>query len=327
MGYTQIKSPNAQLINAKFFEALDSQVGLQKFAQTFQKYIRDRIREISILDRIIPRTLVTKEELYIDDKTDAFYDLIEKEHDIEAPACGIPFLAGVNVEFFTGRKFRVNFYPISSPLFKKPVHELMAIRQPIHAILEQAIIEKINDSRDTFFFNACDAIISTYGNTYGLQISIATPGGKLTKEVISKITQAFSKNQLFPGVIVMNKALFDTVYEWTFTEMGMQIGEITINGFNFTTLNNIPVITTMKKNPFTKKALIPYDPVNGSVVWAFAAPDFLGVNEVLIDPTVTMQTDLETEAESPIFKVKGHFYGGATIGNVKGVVKAIITSS
>ncbi|MEM2174160.1 MAG: hypothetical protein QXI58_00845 [Candidatus Micrarchaeia archaeon] len=322
MGYTQIRSPNAALVNQKFFEALESETGLAKFAQLVGKFVRERIREISILDRIIPRILVTKEELQVEDQADMLYDLVEKEYDPTVPAAAVPFLSGVNVEFFEGKRFRVYHYCIASPLFKKPIHELMAIRQPIHSILEQAIVEKINDARDTYFFNACEAVIATFGSRYNTNITKATPGGKLTKEVIAAITQAFSNNQLFPGCLVMHKSLFDTVYEWTFQDLGLQIGEVTINGIQFQTLNSIPVITTMKKNPFTRQPLIP-----ANVVWGFAAPDFLGVNEVLVDPKVQMKTELEAEAESPIFQAKGYFYGGAAIGNVKGVVKCTITST
>ena len=316
MGYTSIRSPNASLVNAKFFEALETDTGLAKFAQITGRFIRERLREISILDRILPRILVSKDELQTDEKSDTLYDLIEKEYDTEAPACALSFLSGVPVVFYEAKRFRVNFHPIASPLYKKPLDELLAIKQPITSILEQAIVEKINDARDAYFFNGCEVIISNFGAQYGTYQEVATPNKKLTKEVISTLTKMFSRNQLLPGVIVMNKELFDTVYEWTFQEMGMQIGEITINGFNYTTLNNIPVVTTMKKNPFSRQPLIAND-----VVWGFAAPDFLGVNEVLVDPKVMMKTELEAGAEAPMFLTKGWFLGGVSIGNVKGVVK------
>lgn len=258
-------------------------------------YVLMRNREISIVDRVMPPQIVSANELQRDpsDPENAFIEVIERES-MSGSAMIVPFDGETAPQFIRSTYYVVRYNVIASPTYKRYHHRMAALEQDILDVVDKNIVEKIGNVKDTYFFNAMEAIFAAYPNQSITAYNLATvydptPGNGDVVEIrpfnepdfwstanswhigarrlLVHGFKKFSENALPVGVIVMPETVWAGIYDWSQAQLHSYIGDIVIFGTNKVTetkmLFNKPIITTQKV--FTR-----VDPDTGEEVNVYA---------------------------------------------------------
>jgi len=265
-------------------------------------YIKDRIREESWTRKILPPQAVMESELEVDEKEDSFYKLVPIEPD--SWALPVNFTGAPPTQYTKGKRYKVPFYVIETPLYMKTAEELLATMMPFVKVIEQNSVIDIQEKEDSRFKVFMDLAIKLRGGESG-GAEVKSTQKKFEPELLTQGLQTISNQKgMLCETILMTDSTKSEIASWGSSQFDVGAKEITIEGYKYEVLNGKKLIVSVKTNIL---------PVNE--VYFFAGPQYLG-NFFIVGDT---QFFIEK---------KGRMYSWCTwenigmgIGNIKGIGK------
>src|SRR5688572_6609872 len=241
-------SVSGRAINDSFVAKLSSAEGKEKCAEYGGSYIRDKLREVSFVRKIIPPENVTR----ADCQRSVNHDTLVKIVDIEpkSRAMAISFRGAPSARFIRGSRAEVGFFTISSEMFQKTEQELLAYEMPITKIIEENSVKDIQEIEDREFLLHVEAAVQALqteanGGTPTALNNTSINGGAVVEFAIRKGTLAratgaaddatvrpiqrpdvvelfklIDGNRLRAERLLMTEVDYDDVLQWTVDDNG-----------------------------------------------------------------------------------------------------------
>lgn len=284
-------SVSGRAINDAFSQKLSTSDGKEKLAEYGGSYIRDRLREVSFVRKIIPPENVTR----ADCQRSVNHDTLVKIVDIEpqSRAMAISFRGAPSARFIRGDKAEVAFFTISSEMFQKTEQELLAYEMPITKIIEENSVKDIQEIEDrefTIHIEAAVQALQTEANggtptslsslTVGTTVEFSVIKGELARNAAAadavvrplqrpdlvNLFKLLDTNRLRCERLLFTEGDWDDLLQWTVEDFGDRIqSETAIDGFKYNTVLGRPYIRTIKT-----------DILRPGNVYAFTKPEFFG---------------------------------------------------
>ena len=285
----------AHVINASFASKLETGEGREKIAQMGSVYIRDRLREVCFVDKVVPPEPVTR----TDCQRSVRHDTLVKIVDIEprSRAMAITFRGQPTANFIRAPRAEVPFYTITSEKFEKTEQELLAYEMPITKVIEDNSVKDLQEIKDRNWLLHCEAAVQalqTDANTTITALLASTYAAVVKKSIIKGIGavsagvddfvvhpilrpdlvnlfKLLDTNRLRSERFLMTETDYDDILSWTLQDMGDKMqSETMVDGYKYNTLMGRKLIRTIKT-----------DILRVGNVYCFTAPEFLGKNYVL----------------------------------------------
>lgn len=308
MSYTEGYS--AEAINSGFIEQLETQ-GTTKTAAESLNFIRDRIREASFTDLVVPNQRVVRGDL----QRSTEHDTLVKIVDIEPGSRAMPlnFRGQPQAEYISGKRYAIGFFTISSLKFEIVEQELMAYEMPVTKIIEENSLKDMVEVKDREFvlhietavqamqeeamgaatsFNTTNVNngtvleVSKVKGTLALQQTsdnfvvkaIQRPDIVKIKKLLKRTIQDGSGNvvrqgRLRPEVMLATESDIDEFDGWTHEDLGDKLqSETAVNGWGYNKAIGLRMVRTIKN-----------DILREGNVYVFTSADYFGRNYTLND--------------------------------------------
>lgn len=282
---------SGRAINDSFSQKLASAEGKEKLAELGGSYIRDKLREVSFVRRIIPPENVTR----ADCQRSVNHDTLVKIVDIEpkSRAMTISFRGSPTARFIRGSKAEVAFFTISSEMFQKTEQELLAYEMPITKIIEENSVKDIQEVEDREFVIHIEAAVQALqteanggvsaalaASTIGATVEFSVIKGELARNATSdnatvlplqrpdlvNLFKLLDTNRLRCERLLFTEGDWDDLLQWTVEDFGDRIqSETAIDGYKYNTVLGRPYVRTIKT-----------DILRPGNVYAFTKPEFFG---------------------------------------------------
>ena len=276
---------------------------MEKVAAMTEDFIRDRIREVSAANRVIPPVVLT--EAQIERNTDNDWPLKRVEIEPDSKAMTLGFRGKGEAKFFDGKKYEVYFNKIEAEHFKKTKEELMTMRYPVMDVINNNIILDMQEQLDGMFVKRLEAAALASGN----KISDTT-NTTLTKEILIDAAQLIVGKRRRGVRLVMTEARFMDLMRLNPDKIGYDhVGRLAFDGVReVKKFGGFEVITTI--NSSTAGSVW-----DDKVIWLVAEPQWLGSNFILGDVTQEMKR------EGNMLEWWAWQDQGIEIGNINGLVR------
>jgi hypothetical protein len=279
-----------------FSQRLDSSEGKEKIAAMGSVYIRDRLREVCFVDKIIPPEPITRAEC----QRSVNHDTLVKIVDIEpqSRAMTLTFRGQPTARFIRAPRAEVPFFTISSEKFEKTEQELLAYEMPITKIIEDNSVKDLQEIKDREFLrhaeSAVQALQKEANGNVATALKTSTYAATVKKSVIKgtgALTAAADDFTVHPVLrpdfvnlfkILDNERLrserfvitepdYDDILAWTLSDFGDKMqSETAVDGYKYNTILGRKMIRTIKT-----------DILRTGNIYIFTAPEFLGKSYVL----------------------------------------------
>jgi hypothetical protein len=321
-----------KVLSDLFLDKTASVEGREKISQSVGVYIRDRLREVSFGDKVVPPVPVQRSEL----QRSVNHDTLVKIVDIEpnSRAMSMTFRGQPTARYVEARRYEIAFWTISSEKFEKHEQELMAYEMPVTKIIEENTIKDLQEVKDRTFTIHVDACVQAYqleGNggvpvacnaanvNAGLcrETSVVKGEGCLNaglnnftiypvlKPDFIKLRKMLHRRKLRAERVLITEPDFDDVSAWTIQDIGMNMAEKTSTvGWSADGLVGLKYIRTIKT-----------DILREGNVYCFTAPEFFGRNYIL------NQTKFYIDKIANLITWQSWMDIGFGFGNIAAVVK------
>lgn len=289
-------SVSPQALNTMFNQRISSRDGLEKAASVAGDFIRDRLREVSFVRKVLPPENVNRNDPGVQVSTN--HDTLIKIVEIEptSRAMAFDFRGSPTVRYIRGERAEVGFFTISSEMFQKTEQELLAYNMPITKILEENSVKDIQEIEDREFVihieAACQTLqleanggVATALNNTNIQagtvVEFSIRKGELARSAsgspdatvrpiqrtdVPGGRKMLSGNRLRCERMLMTEPDWDDIITWTVEDNGDRIqSETVVEGYKYNTLCGLPYIRTIKT-----------DILRPGNIYFFAAPQFFG---------------------------------------------------
>jgi hypothetical protein len=282
-----------RVLNDLFNSRLNTTEGKEKLAQYGGSYIRDRLREVSFVRKIIPPEQVTR----TDCQRSVNHDTLVKIVDIEpqSRAMALTFRGQPTARFIRGEKAEIGFFTISSEMFQKTEQELLAYEMPITKVIEENSVKDIQEIEDREFLLHIEAAVqalqteanggvatslSSITVIAGTVVEFSVRKGELARAAaaatavvqplqrvdIVQLFKLLDGNRLRAERILMTEVDWDDILQWTVEDNGDRIqSETTVDGYKYNTLLGRAYIRTIKT-----------DILRPGNLYVFTKPEFFG---------------------------------------------------
>jgi hypothetical protein len=298
---------SAEMVNSGFIERLETE-GPTKTAAASLNYIKDRLRESSFADMIIPNERVVRGDL----QRSTEHDTLVKIVDIEpgSRAMSVNFRGQPTAEYVNGKRYAIGFFTISSLKFEIIEQELMAYEMPVTRIIEENSLKDMVEIKDREFLNHVESCIeamqdeggsaafTTSNVTGGTAFQISKVKGilalqqatdnydvqaiqradiveikKLLKRQVVAGGAVVRQGRLRPALMLMTESDADDFDQWTHEDYGDRLqSETALDGYTYNKVLGLRIIRTIKN-----------DILREGNVYVFTAPEFFGRNYTLND--------------------------------------------
>ena len=303
-GYT------ASEVNSGFLEQIETQGSTKTAAETLN-FIRDRIREASFTDLVVPNQRVVRGDL----QRSTEHDTLVKIVDIEPGSRAMPmtFRGQPDAEYISGKRYAISFFTISSLKFEIVEQELMAYEMPITKIIEENSLKDMVEVKDREFilhvetavqamqqeanggvvgFNRTNVLngtaleVSKVKGTLALQDqaddftvrAIQRPDIVKIRKLLKRVIQDANgnlvrKGRLRPEMMLACESDIDEFDSWTHEDLGDKLqSETAINGWAYSKSLGLRIIKTIKN-----------DILREGNVYVFTSAQYFGRNYTLND--------------------------------------------
>lgn len=283
--------------------------GMEKVAALTEDFLRDRIRETSVLNRVIPPVVLTEAQIERNTNNDFPLKRVEIEPDSKAFVLG--FRGKGQAQFMEGRKYEVYFTKIETEHFKKTREELMTMRYPVMDVVNNNFVMDMQEQLDGMFKSRLSIAAGLSGNTGS--ITAADIKGTFKDGIIQGVRSILGKRRRTARLIMTESCLLNLA-KLEPDKMGYDnVGRIAVNGVSAErTFMGYEVITSI--NSATAGSVW-----SDTEIYAVSAPEFLGSNFILGD------VQQEMKRESNILEWWSWADQGTEIGNVSSVAKITIS--
>ena len=296
----------ADAINSGFVERLDTRDGLEKAAEAGLNYIKDRLREASFTDMIIPNKKVVRGDL----QRSTEHDTLVKIVDIEPGSRAMPltFRGQPSATYISGKRYAIAFFTISSQKFEIVEQELAAYEMPITKILEENSLKDMVEIKDREFIIHIDACVeamqdegnggavafNTTGVNAGTVVGVSKVKGAmalaaaadnfeslpiqrgdiakikklLMRQIVDSGGAVVRQGRLLPAVALITASDMTDFDQWTVEDQGSPLqSETAKEGWTYNKALGLRFVKTIKN-----------DILREGNVYVFTAPEFLGRN-------------------------------------------------
>lgn len=298
---------SAEMVNSGFIERLENE-GATKTAAASLNYIKDRLRESSFADMIIPNERVVRGDLQRSTEHDTMVKIVDIEPGSRAMA--VNFRGQPTAEYVNGKRFAIGFFTISSLKFEIVEQELMAYEMPVTKIIEENSLKDMVEVKDREFLNHVESCIdamqeeangvTTFSagdgrigvskvkgilaqqsgdgaavyTTYAIQRQDIVKIKKLLKrQVLDSSGNIVRAGRLRPVLMLMTESDSDDFDQWTHEDYGDKLqSETALDGYTYNKVLGLRIVRTIKN-----------DILREGNVYVFTAPEFFGRNYTLND--------------------------------------------
>jgi len=295
-------SVDPQVFNDTFLANLETQTGIEKQAAVSASFLKDRVRETSFLDEIIPPKPIGRSELDISISHDQPVKISFLEP--EATAKSFNFRGAPDEKWIDGKKYEIPFYKIATDKLKKNEAEIMSYRYPITQVIEEIMVKEMATVKDTVFMAEVEGIIA---HTHALagHTSTMNIAADFGRDAIVAGLNLLDAYELNCGTILMSKRDWNIWNASVASDVGDGVAEEMVrNGYATRKIMGRKIVVT------NKRAL-----VAPGTVYFFSPADTLGENYILSDVKFQIKKDAD------IITMEGWGYYGTGIGNIRSIVK------
>jgi hypothetical protein len=296
---------SAEMVNSGFIERLETE-GPVKTAAAALNYIKDRLREASFTDMLVPNERVVRGDL----ERSTEHDTLVKIVDIEpgSRAMTLNFRGQPTAQYITGKRYAITFWTISSLKFEIVEQELAAYEMPITRIIEENSIKDMLEVKDREFLSHVDSCVEAMqeeGNggavafnrtnvnastvigvskvkgslaltasadnfeTFAVQRPDLVEIKKLLKrQIVDSSGSVVRQGRLKPALALMTEVDTDDFDTWTHEDLGDRLqSETATDGYTYNKVVGLRIIRTIK-----------VDILREGNVYIFTAPEFFGRN-------------------------------------------------
>lgn len=279
------------ILVSQLWGAFDSTSGMEKVASLTEDYIRDRIRETSVLNQVIPPVLLTEAQIERNTNNDWPLKRVEIEPDSKAFVVG--FRGKGSARFMEGRKYEVFFTKIETEHFKKTREELMTMRYPVMDVVNNNFVLDMQEQIDGLFKVRLDAAAALSGISLSPDFSTNANIAANFKDMVIDMAQKIIGKRRRPATLIMTEAMYLNLGRLTPDKLGYgdAVQRIAFNGvypekqfFGYRVVTSINAGTTGGTT-------------NAGSVWAHnkiymvTEPGFLGSNFILGDVNQEMKRE------------------------------------
>jgi len=188
--------------------------------------IRRRIREESVVRRVLPLQTKTEKDLEMDLKHD---QPVIREH-FEAGSMGaysVPLGETYDSEFYFGDKFEVIFNTIQSRELRKSIFELMTYKNlDLRRVTTDNVMRDVHTEEDSAFFTGLYDMVGPVGGigASGYPQHFEIEGG-ITRDSYKEVLSVVEDFNLNNGTIIMNRRTAKAFLGWGRDELGGDLTE------------------------------------------------------------------------------------------------------
>jgi hypothetical protein len=293
-----ISANNARVLNEVFMQKLETPEGKSKLASGGTDYIRDRLREVCFVDKIIPPEGITAGDrrVQVSVNHDTLVAIVELEP--QSRAMSLTFRGQPTARFIRAPRMEVPFFTISSEKYEKNEQELLAYRMPVTKVIEDNSVKDLQEIKDREFLRHTESAVQalqTEANGGTAVALLASTYDAVEKKSIIKGLGALQASAddfvvrpiLRPDLVnlfkmmdgerlrserfIMTEPDFDDILAWTLQDNGDKMqSETVVDGYKYNTLLGRKLIRTIKT-----------DILRIGNVYCYAAPEFFGKNFIL----------------------------------------------
>ena len=301
---------SAEMVNSGFIERLETE-GPTKTAAASLNYIKDRLRESSFCDMIIPNERVVRGDLQRSTEHDTMVKIIDIEPG--SRAMSLNFRGQPEATYVNGKRYAISFFTISSLKFEIVEQELMAYEMPITKIIEENSLKDMVEIKDREFLNHVEACINgmqdeangsaikfnTSNVNSGSVIGVSKVKGSLAlqratddfvslaiqrpdivkikkllkRQIVKSDGTVVRQGRLKPAVMLMTESDADDFDSWTIEDYGDRLqAETALDGYTYSKVLGLRIIRTIKN-----------DILREGNIYVFTSPEFFGRNYTLND--------------------------------------------
>jgi len=168
----------ATTFNTLFMRRIETQEGREKIAEVGGAYIKDRLREVSFMGKIIPFRDITRAELQVSVNHDCLVKIEEIEPETRAMA--LTFRGRPTARYLEAKRAETPFWMVASEKFEKTEQELQAYTMPVTEVIEKNSLADMQETRDLYFLRYAQLAVEGFygtrdGATDGLYSTSADP--------------------------------------------------------------------------------------------------------------------------------------------------------
>lgn len=287
-----------QMFNSTFSQKLETVEGREKTAAAARNYIRDRMREVSFWDKVVPPENVTPADCQVSVNHDTLVMIVEVEP--KSRGMAITFRGEPEARVISANRFEAAFFTLSSEKFEKPEQELLAYRMPITKIIEDNSVKDLQEVKDREWLRHCESAVQAMqydgnGSSYvGFKTSAFNAGTVKSVSVVKgqgalqnssddftvfpvlksdfvDLMNVIANRFLEPDRFLMTEPDWNNILAWTTADIGSpKASEIVVDGYKYATILGKKYIRTIKTNILRRGNL-----------YCFTEPDFFAKNYVL----------------------------------------------
>lgn len=285
-------------VNEQLLSQLDNPGAKTKLSAKFSGYIRDRLRELSYAENIIPVDNVDRSQCQVSVNHDA---LVKIEYlEPKSKAAVVNFRGEPTARFIRGEKVEVPFISIMTEKYQKPEQEFLAYPFPIAKVIEDNAVKDLEEVVDREFtihieagvqalqleanggvataLNATGVIggtVAEFSATKGELARIATTDDgtvyPLQRPDIVRLIKLLDGNRLESETLLMTTVDWNDILAWTVEDNGSPMqSETVVNGYKHNLLLGKKCVRSIKT-----------DVLRPGNVYVFTKPEFLGRHYLL----------------------------------------------
>ena len=269
-----------------------------KVASRFGAYVKDRLREASFFEQIIPSETIDRSQCQVSVNHDS---LVKIEYLApKSRASVVTFRGEPNANFIRGTKVEVPFITIMSDMFQKPEQEFLAYDYPLGKVIEMQAVQDLSEVQDREGLIHAEAAVQamqaeanggavTALNHTGLQagtvVEYSIVKGELARvdtansavvhpvqrKDFVRLMNIIDNRRLETATLLVSSVDWNNVLAWTVEEMGSPNQSATMyEGVKTNKLLGKRFVKSIKT-----------DILRPGNLYGFTAPEFLGRNYVL----------------------------------------------
>ncbi len=269
-----------------------------KVASRFGAYVKDKLREASFFEQIIPSETVTKDECQVSVNHES---LVKIEYLApKSRASTINFRGEPNATFIRGNRVEVPFITIMSDMFQKPEQEFLAYNFPIGKVIEMQAVQDLSEVQDREgLINAEAAVQALQAEANGgvvtsLNASRIQAGTVIEHSIVKgeiaradtddtavphpvqrkdfvRLLNVIDSRRLETAVFLISSVDWNQILAWTVEDQGSPAQSATLyEGIKSNMLLGKRFVRSIKT-----------DILRPGNIYGFTAPEFLGRNYIL----------------------------------------------
>jgi hypothetical protein len=284
-----IRDLSAVQFNQAFLEKIATLEGQSELSEAGRQYVKTELMEAAFSRAIIPQEPITTADCQRNINDNSLY--VIRDIEPSAAAVAVDNLGEPDGQYVKGERYIIPIVNFTTKRFQITVEDLRAYQYKITKRIEDKSVPILEKLEDKFFLRLCGAALGVAVATTQKALAFnnapvtANAGEMNARDIIElKNTLASGINGSDPkrkevACLLMCQEVFETAV--VLPSAGDDFGkDRVLNGIVSDTLYGTRVIKTIKSD------LLPI-----GHVWAFAAPDFLGHNFSLGDPTFEIKSN------------------------------------